>query len=681
MFLPTDPGSFLDDGVTGAFWPHCNEPGAQHQLGSNTEDYQEHTQEIPDPSCFENEQELEGGYEAVPELEEASEDEESEDEDEEIVVLEDECWRHHDTACNQDQQETGNSSAARTGSSSTASGIASETPHPSPPKLRGKFDPAPSRDNARAALADLTKILRPPRASGIGTKPFSGDELLRRRLEMMALHLRTYTDTEAARILGYQSPQESRFRQSIPRARTVPVGWKASSEYAARIVRKWTRAFLADREALPRNPYGSWNTSLLQDGDLANTIGKYVKAMDIVHFLDQPTIKEQFNIKRTISLATAQRWMKLMDYRWSKTPSGQYVDGHEREDVVAYRQKVFLPVMVEFNELVRPWDPDGNEVEDENSPRPRNRRVVIWFHDESTFYANDRRKTAVPRAKDMVSADYGFLRCPGPDGEKEAARVYFKAGKNREGYFTNDDILRQVAKAMDILDKHYPNDCHIFVFDNATTHQKRADDALSARRMQKFPSENFFVERNVIGSDGKPVYGPDGKILKEKVRMADATLADGTPQPLYFPDDHELAGCFKGMARLLEERGFLQPDFEAVQSLLETCCRSRGYDVVFLPKFHCELNPIEQCWGAAKRKYREFPASSKEADLEENVRKAMESVSLLSMRRFATRARRFVDAYHKGLNGAQAAWAAKKYRGHRVLPNDILQKLSENHIA
>ena len=33
-----------------------------------------------------------------------------------------------------------------------------------------------------------------------------------------------------------------------------------------------------------------------------------------------------------------------------------------------------------------------------------------------------------------------------------------------------------------------------------------------------------------------------------------------------------------------------------------------------------------------------------------------------------------MDAYHKGLNGEQAAWAAKRYRGHRVLPSTILEK-------
>ena len=47
------------------------------------------------------------------------------------------------------------------------------------------------------------------------------------------------------------------------------------------------------------------------------------------------------------------------------------------------------------------------------------------------------------------------------------------------------------------------------------------------------------------------------------------------------------------------------------------------------------------------------------------------------MRKFATRSRRFLDAYDRGLNGKQAAWAARKYRGHRVLPQDIMDELGK----
>jgi len=39
------------------------------------------------------------------------------------------------------------------------------------------------------------------------------------------------------------------------------------------------------------------------------------------------------------------------------------------------------------------------------------------------------------------------------------------------------------------------------------------------------------------------------------------------------------------------------------------------------------------------------------------------------------RSLRFMDAYHKGLNGKQAAWASKQCRGHRVLPETIMAEL------
>jgi hypothetical protein len=38
---------------------------------------------------------------------------------------------------------------------------------------------------------------------------------------------------------------------------------------------------------------------------------------------------------------------------------------------------------------------------------------------------------------------------------------------------------------MDILEKYYPDEDHILVFNNATTHLKRPDSALSACRMPK----------------------------------------------------------------------------------------------------------------------------------------------------------------------------------------------------
>jgi len=43
--------------------------------------------------------------------------------------------------------------------------------------------------------------------------------------------------------------------------------------------------------------------------------------MDIVRYVDQPEAKVRLKLTKTISLATAQQWMKQMEYRWTKTPT------------------------------------------------------------------------------------------------------------------------------------------------------------------------------------------------------------------------------------------------------------------------------------------------------------------------------------------------------------------------
>jgi hypothetical protein len=132
---------------------------------------------------------------------------------------------------------------------------------------------------------------------------------------------------------------------------------------------------------------------------------------------------------------------------------------------------------------------------------------------------------------DYASPDHGFLQSP---DKTENARVIFKAGKACEGYFTSEDILKQASHAMDILSKHYPDDEHRSIYDNATTHLKWADDALSTKKMPKFSPKhgdewdgenwrdgkkptNWGVETPVIDVDGKPVHGEDGAVLKKKV--------------------------------------------------------------------------------------------------------------------------------------------------------------------
>jgi hypothetical protein len=176
--------------------------------------------------------------------------------------------------------------------------------------------------------------------------------------------------------------------------------------------------------------------------------------------------------------------------------------------------------------------------------------------------------------------------------------------------------------------------------------------------------KNWLVEVTKRDENGKPVKKADGTSYEtEKVKMADATFSTGEPQPLYFPEGHPRAGVFKGMLQILNERGitgfekkraecksfkcpagatdccvrrklYTQPDFAQGKSNLEILCESRGFQIIFLPKFHCELNFIEQCWGYAKRLYRMRPESSKEDQLEINALECLDAIPIESMRRY-----------------------------------------------
>jgi hypothetical protein len=139
--------------------------------------------------------------------------------------------------------------------------------------------------------------------------------------------------------------------------------------------------------------------------------------------------------------------------------------------------------------------------------------------------------------------------------------------------------------------------------------------------------------------------------------------------------------------------------------VLEIACKARGFKVMFLPKYYCELSFIEQCLGHSKQVYRQYPVSKKEEDLEKNLISVLESVPMATMQqwvsftmvhphgiwglwnlislinRYAQQSCKFMHAYYHGLNGKQAAWASKKYRGHRVLPESLMNDLEKAAIS
>ncbi|TFY77605.1 hypothetical protein EWM64_g6409 [Hericium alpestre] len=485
-------------------------------------------------------------------------------------------------------------------------------------------------------------------------------------------------------------------------------------ESTARSIRDWIHAYLKSGK-LPLHQYGRFSSSILEEEDFAQQIqlhlleiakDGYVRAQDIVDYVAKPEIQEQLSNtgrkKTTISVRTAQRWLHKMSWRYGKKKNGMYIDGHEREDVVDYRNN-FVIRWKEYEQRMVHYDQDGNASAPTGFPVPQGPRFRLYLitHDESTFYQNDRRRQVwshpsqgpTPQPKgDGESLMVSDFLCPDLGRlvhECQEARIFFRAGNNRDGWFNNGHLLAQTEKAIDIFEAlTHRQATGLFMFDNALNHKKRADDALSSTKMPKRPKCGW-------------------SNVKDGPKMRDGILPDGTRQPLYFSDDHPtMPGWFKGMEVIIRERGlwpdnglpaacvprcnkdgtdcccrrvlYHQADFAGQKSALEELIERRGHICDFYPKFHCELNFIEQYWGAAKLRYRISPRTSNFAEMERNIKASLDDVPLLTIRRYANRSARFISAYGQGLSGPQAAWANRRYHGHRVLPPEMVAEVKKS---
>ena len=165
-------------------------------------------------------------------------------------------------------------------------------------------------------------------------------------------------------------------------------------------------------------------------------------------------------------------------------------------------------------------------------------------------------------------------------------------------------------------------------------------------------------------------------------------------QPMAFPKDHpEFPDQPEGMKQVLLEHGLwaeglhmkcrdkctggssgccakrileLQPDFMGHCSLIQEVIKEAGHLCIFLPKFHCELNFIKYFWGAMKR-YLQENCDYTFTTLQENLPKALESVSVETIRKWEHRMRRWVDAYDGGMGAHDAQLHVQKFSSRKYM--------------
>ena len=123
-------------------------------------------------------------------------------------------------------------------------------------------------------------------------------------------------------------------------------------------------------------------------------------------------------------------------------------------------------------------------------------------------------------------------------------------------------------------------------------------------------------------------------------------------------------GTPKGMRQVLNKRGVdtkgmkaadmrkalgEMHDFKYEMMKVEHLVSNCGYRAIFIPKFHCELNLIEACWGQAKR-YTRAHCDYSFHGLERTVNPGLNSITLDHIRKFYRKVTVTMRAYREGVS-------------------------------
>ncbi|KAF9516301.1 hypothetical protein BS47DRAFT_1292541 [Hydnum rufescens UP504] len=392
-------------------------------------------------------------------------------------------------------------------------------------------------------------------------------------------------------------------------------------------------------------------------------------------------------LKQPLSNRTARRWLHKLGFRHKTLTKGVYMDGHERADVVAYRENVFLPAMEKFERRMAQYH--GPELKHcEPNLQPGEKRVIAQFHDESCFHANEFKRSAwcvlgsmvlqkksrgrLIHVSDFINEEDGRLVQQNEQGQivRDARKIIYP-GAAGDPWWDTKQLLTQVTNAIDIFNVTHPDCEALFIFDQSSAHASLGPDALRPFDMNKGNGGKQRKQKDTIIPNDNPTISLRGTVQRMTTESGEA----------------------KGLQTVLEERGFDTKGIRAKCSPVcpfenEKCCLARifnrqedvinqvsmleelitkaGHHCIFLPKFHCELNPIEMYWGYAKYRYRGVFKNTF-ADAKAAVLSSLQSCPLDTLRHFINRTWRFMSAYRQGLRGKAAEWAVKKQRSHRTV--------------
>jgi len=234
------------------------------------------------------------------------------------------------------------------------------------------------------------------------------------------------------------------------------------------------------------------------------------------------------------------------------------------------------------------------------------------------------------------------------------ARVVFRFGAQGDGYWNSDHFIAQVEKAMQIAEFKYPatDNTLVFLFDQSSGHCAYAEDALLAHKMNVSDGGKQPFLRDTVW---------DGEVKK---MVTDEGLQKGLKRVL---EDRKVnvKGMQKAdMVKVLSE----MRDFKFQKTRVEELILKRGHRVMFIPKFHCEINPIERVWCQAKQ-YTRAHCDYTFQGLEAIIHEALDSVSVEMIRKYFRKVREYHRAYKESIKiGKDMEKTLKKYKSHRRVP-------------
>ena len=246
---------------------------------------------------------------------------------------------------------------------------------------------------------------------------------------------------------------------------------------------------------------------------------------------------------------------------------------------------------------------------------------------------------------------------------KKQARAFLEYGENKEGYWTSERFMSQIDDATTITEIKYPREkgyCLVWIFDRSSCHGAYSENALNANKMNTKPGGKQPAMRDTIN----PFTG----------QIQHLVFSTGIP---------------KGLIQVLKERGIdtrkmklddmrkelaSHPDFRDEKTKTEHELNRCGHVCVLLPKFHCELNPIERYWAQAKRYTRAY-SNYTIAGLQKNTPDGLEVITLENIRNHYRKVQTYMFGYVQGLAaGKELEEYMKKckkvYESHRHIGTD-----------